>query len=176
MRPVRSKSKSRVRQLNGKDKVFLAPGTEEDVPEILQLIRGLARYERLKVQATGRRLLHDGFRRCPYFYTLIARQPGRVVGFALYFFTYSTFLAKPTLYVEDLFVLPQYRGSGIGTALMRGLARVALEKGCGRMEWAVLNWNAPAITFYQRIGATLRKEWILTRLTGDALRRFARNK
>jgi GNAT superfamily N-acetyltransferase len=159
-----------------KSRLRIAPGTEDDVSEILELIRGLARYEKLRVRATTRRLHHDGFRQRPYFYTLIARRREQVIGFALYFFTYSTFLARPTLYIEDLFVLPEYRGSGTGTALMRELARIALKRRCGRMEWAVLDWNTPAIKFYERIGARLRKECVLTRLTGTALRRFARKK
>jgi GNAT superfamily N-acetyltransferase len=96
------------------------------------------------------------------------------VGFALYIFTYSTFLARPTLYLEDLFVLPAHRRLGAGTALLAELARIAVRKGCGRMEWAVLRINTPAIRFYNRLGATLRKEWILTRLAGDPLRHLAR--
>jgi GNAT superfamily N-acetyltransferase len=96
------------------------------------------------------------------------------VGFALYFFTYSTFLARPSLYLEDLFVRPDERGNGAGQALLRALAKIAVTRGCGRMEWTVLDWNRPAIRFYQRLGAKLRKEWILTRLTGPALQRLAR--
>jgi len=98
------------------------------------------------------------------------------VGFALYFFTYSTFLARPTLYVEDLFVLPEQRGKGAGKALLAALARIAVRRGCGRMEWVVLGENAPAIRFYRRLGASLRKEWILTRLTDVPLRRLARGR
>jgi GNAT superfamily N-acetyltransferase len=98
------------------------------------------------------------------------------VGFALYFFTYSTFLARPSLYLEDLFVLPDERGNGAGKALLRALAKIAVGRGCGRMEWAVLDWNRPAIRFYKRLGAGLRKEWILTRLTGAPLRRLARSR
>lgn len=97
------------------------------------------------------------------------------MGFALYFFTYSTFLARPTLYVEDIFVLPELRGKGAGKALLGALARIAVRRGCGRMEWTVLDWNTRAVKFYKRLGASLRKEWILTRLTGGALRRLARS-
>jgi GNAT superfamily N-acetyltransferase len=151
-------------------------GTERDVPTILKLIRGLAEYERLadEVEATTARVRAHGFGRRRYFETLICRRGGTPVGFALYFFTYSTFLARPTLYLEDLFVLPEERGTGAGKALLRALARIAVRRGCGRLEWAVLDWNRPAIGFYKRLGAKLRRQWILTRLTGTPLRRLAR--
>jgi len=151
-------------------------GTERDVPTILKLIRGLAEYERLahEVEATTARVRAHGFGRRRYFETIICRRGGTPVGFALYFFTYSTFLARPTLYLEDLFVLPEERGTGAGKALLRGLARIAVRRGCGRLEWAVLDWNRPAIGFYKRLGAKLRRQWILTRLTGAPLRRLAR--
>jgi GNAT superfamily N-acetyltransferase len=151
------------------------PGTARDVPVILKMIRGLAEYERLShtVEATAARLRRHGFGRRRYFQTLLC-QRGRIpVGFALYFFTYSTFLARPSLYVEDLYVLPEQRGRGAGKALLSELARIAVRRGCGRMEWAVLDWNRPAIRFYKRIGAKLHKEWILTRLTGPPLKRLA---
>jgi GNAT superfamily N-acetyltransferase len=152
-------------------------GTTRDVSIILSMIRGLAEYERLEsqVKVTAARILRDGFGRRPYFKTLICREGKITVGFALYFFTYSTFLARPTLYVEDLFVLPELRGKGAGKALLGALARIAMRHGCGRMEWAVLDWNVPAIKFYKRLGASPRKEWILTRLTGSALRRLAQS-
>lgn len=151
-------------------------GTERDVPTILRLIRGLAEYERLmhEVEATAARVRAHGFGRRRYFETLICRRAGRPVGFALYFFTYSTFVARPTLYLEDLFVLPEERGAGAGKALLRALARIAVRRGCGRLEWAVLDWNRPAIGFYRRLGAKLRRQWVLTRLTGPPLRRLAR--
>lgn len=106
----------------------------------------------------------------------MAREPARFVirRFALYFFTSSTFLARPTLYLEDLFVLPEERGRGAGKALLAALARIAVRRGCGRMEWTVLDWNAPSIRFYESLGARLRRDWILTRLTGEPLRRLAR--
>ena len=152
-------------------------GTARDVPVILELIRGLARYERLlhQVEATAERVRRHGFGRRRYFETLICRRGRRPVGFALYFFTYSTFLGRPSLYLEDLFVLPEERGRGAGQALLQALARIAVGRGCGRMEWTVLDWNRPAIRFYKRLGAGLRKEWILTRLTGTALQRLARS-
>lgn len=151
-------------------------GTERDVPTILELIRGLAEYERLahEMEATAARVRAHGFGRRPYFETIICRRGGTPVGFALYFFTYSTFLARPTLYLEDLFVRPEARGTGAGKALLRALARIAVRRGCGRLEWAVLDWNRPAIGFYKRLGAKLRRQWILTRLTGAPLRRLAR--
>jgi GNAT superfamily N-acetyltransferase len=151
-------------------------GTERDVPTILRLIRGLAEYERLahEVEATTARVRAHGFGPRRYFETIICRRGGTPVGFALYFFTYSTFLARPTLYLEDLFVLPEERGTGAGKALLRALARIAVRRGCGRLEWAVLDWNRPAIGFYKRLGAKLRRQWILTRLTGAPLRRLAR--
>ncbi len=151
-------------------------GGPRDSATILRLIRGLAEYEQLahRVEATIGRIRRHGFGRRPYFETLICRCDGRTVGFALYFFTYSTFLGRPSLYLEDLFVLPEERGSGAGKALLKALARIAVRRGCGRMEWAVLDWNRPAIGFYKRLGARLHKEWILTRLAGAPLRRLAR--
>jgi len=152
-------------------------GGPRDAAIICELIRGLARYEKLEAQCVirpsdVRRHGFGGGRR--YFETLICRRGGRPIGMALYFFTYSTFLGQPTLYLEDLFVVPEERGRGAGRALLRALARIALRRGCGRMEWAVLDWNAPSIRFYRRLGAGFRKEWILTRLTGAPLRRLAR--
>ena len=169
-RKTRAKSKSQKGAA-----IRIRRGGARDVPVILALIRGLADYERLsrEVRATEAQLKRHGFGRRRYFETLICSRGGRVVGFALYFFTYSTFLARPTLYIEDLYVLQDERGIGAGTRMLRELARIAVSRGCGRMEWAVLDWNAPAIRFYRRMGAQLRKEWVLTRLTGDRLRRLA---
>ncbi|HWN89921.1 MAG TPA: GNAT family N-acetyltransferase [Verrucomicrobiae bacterium] len=153
-------------------------GTRRDAPTIVALIRGLAEYERLvhEVEITPAQARRHGFGRRPYFETLICRRGRRPVGFALYFFTYSTFLGRPSLYLEDLFVLPEERGRGAGRALLRALGKIAMARGCGRMEWTVLDWNAPAIRFYRRIGARLHKEWIHTRLTGAPLRRLARSR
>jgi len=151
-------------------------GRPRDAATIVRLIRGLAEYERLahQVEATTGRIRRHGFGRRPYFETLICRRGGRAVGFALYFFKYSTFLGRPSLYLEDLFVLPEERGNGTGRALLRALAKIAVRRGCGRMEWTVLDWNRPAIGFYRGLGAKLHKEWVLTRLTGAPLRRLAR--
>jgi len=158
-------------------RLVIRAGTVRDVPTILALIRGLAEYERLahEVKATLGRVRRHGFGRRRYFETLICRRAGRPIGFALYFFTYSTFLARPTLYLEDLFVRPDERGLGAGKAILAALARVAVARGCGRLEWAVLDWNRPAIGFYERLGAKLNREWILTRLTGAPLARLARS-
>ena len=143
---------------------------------IVRLIRGLAEYERLahECEATLGRIRRDGFGARRYFETLICERDGAAVGLALYFFTYSTFLARPTLYLEDLFVLPAERGRGAGRALLAALARIAVRRGCGRMEWTVLDWNTPSIEFYEALGAKFRREWVLTRLTGAHLRRLAR--
>jgi len=154
----------------------IRPGTARDIPTIVALIRGLADYERLRheCKASAAGVRRHGFGRRRYFETLICRRGRRPVGMALYFFTFSTFLAKPTLYLEDLFVLPEERGAGAGKALLAALARIAVKRGCGRLEWAVLDWNRPAIGFYERLGARLRREWILTRLTGAPLRSLGR--
>ena len=148
-------------------RLVIRAGTVRDVPTILALIRGLAEYERLahQMEATAGRVRAHGFGPRRYFQTLICRRGGKPVGFALYFFTYSTFLARPSLYLEDLFVLPEERGGGAGKALLRALARIAVRRGCGRMEWAVLDWNEPALRFYQSLGARQMKEWIVHRLT-----------
>jgi len=145
---------------------------------ILRLIRGLAEYERLvhQMEATAGRIRRHGFGRRRYFEALICRRGRTPIGLALYYLTYSTFVGRPTLYLEDLFVLPAERGHGAGRALLRALAKIAVRHGCGRMEWAVLDWNTPAIRFYRKLGATLRREWILTRLAGAPLRRLARGR
>jgi GNAT superfamily N-acetyltransferase len=151
-------------------------GTARDIPVILRLIRELAKYERLlrDLRLDTRRLGRDGFGRRKYFEALMCERGGRVVGYAVYYFTYSTFTCRPALFIEDLFVLPAERGQGAGKALMIALARMALRRGCQQMEWIVLDWNAPSIAFYRRLGARLDKTWVLTRLVGSRLRRLAR--
>ncbi len=128
------------------------------------------------MKATTDRIRRHGFGPRRYFETLICLRGRTPIGFALYFFAYSTFVGRPTLYIEDLFVLPAERGRGAGQVLLSALARLAVQRGCGRMEWTVLHWNRPAIRFYQRLGAGLRKEWILVRLTGRPLGRLAKGR
>jgi GNAT superfamily N-acetyltransferase len=146
-----------------------------DVPEILALIRDLAEYERApgEVTATAEDLLRDGFSGSPRFFVELAEWDGRVAGFAFWFFNYSTWLGRPGLYLEDLFVRPAFRARGIGKALLVHLARVALDEGCGRFQWQVLDWNAPAIAFYEALGAKRLGEWLTMRVSGDALARLA---
>lgn len=153
----------------------IRPATREDAGEILQFIRALAAYEREPdaVQATESDLLRHGFGENPYFACLLAEEDGAPAGFALYFFDFSTWLGRPGLYLEDVFVHPQFRGRGIGKALLKRMAAIALEKGCARMKWEVLDWNTPAIDFYGAIGAKLKTEWLNVQLDGDALRRLA---
>ncbi|HEY3934126.1 MAG TPA: GNAT family N-acetyltransferase [Gemmatimonadales bacterium] len=150
--------------------------TEADVPLVLQLIRELAEYERLAHEVTAtERELHDSlFSVHPQAEVVIADVDGRPAGYALYFHNYSTFLCKRGLYLEDLFVRPEFRGRGIGTELLRYLARLAVERGCMRFEWAVLDWNQPAIDFYRGLGAIRLDDWRVFRLTGPALHELAR--
>ena len=149
------------------------PLEPRDVPRLLDLIDGLADYEKLARPDAEARERLAGDAASGRFRTLLAELDGQVVGYAIYFFTYSTFLARPTLYLEDIFVLPERRGQGAGKALFRACAAEAVRQECGRMEWQVLDWNQPSIDFYERAGARLQKEWIPCRLTGDALRRVA---
>jgi GNAT superfamily N-acetyltransferase len=144
----------------------------EDVPEILRLIRALAEYEKLEheVVATEERLRRSLFGERPAAEAVLGLLEGRAVGFAVFFHNYSTFRACPGLYLEDLFVEPAHRGSGYGKALLLHLARLAVQRGCERMEWSVLDWNAPAIGFYRSLGAQLLDDWRICRLTGDALK------
>lgn len=146
-----------------------------DVPDILRLIKALAEYEKLshEVVATEVALAQALFGPRPAAEVLLAEEDGRSVGFALFFQNFSTFLGKPGIYLEDLFVEPAFRGRGIGRDLLRAIARLAVERGCGRFEWAVLDWNAPAIGFYKSLGARPMDDWTVMRLTGEALERLA---
>ncbi|HKW08096.1 MAG TPA: GNAT family N-acetyltransferase [Candidatus Dormibacteraeota bacterium] len=155
--------------------VRLRPGELEDVPLIAELIRGLARYEKLEheVVMTEEKLTDSLFGERRYAETIIAEDDGKPVGFALFFHNYSTFLAQPGIYLEDLFVLPEHRGGGVGRLLLERLAQLAVERGCGRLEWAVLDWNVDAIRFYERLGAKPNSEWTIYRLTGESLHRVA---
>jgi GNAT superfamily N-acetyltransferase len=147
-----------------------------DVPRLLELIDGLADYEKLaRPDAAARhRLAADATADPPRFSTLLAEIDGQVVGYAIYFFTYSTFRARPTLYLEDVFVLPERRGQGAGVALFRACAREAVAQGCARMEWQVLAWNAPSIEFYERLGARHQADWLPFRLDDEALHAVGR--
>lgn len=148
--------------------------TEADIPVILELIQALAEYEKLahEVTATPERLRGTLFGSKPAAEVLLAYWQGECVGFAVFFETYSTFLAQPGLYLEDLYVKPHGRGKGIGLTLLKYLAKTATERGCGRLEWGVLNWNESAIQFYQKLGAVPMDEWTKYRLEGEALERL----
>jgi GNAT superfamily N-acetyltransferase len=155
--------------------VTVRPATPADGPAILGLIRALAAYERLDPPdaAAQDRLLADAFAPHPRVQILLAQAGAEIIGYAFFFETYSTFLARPTLYLEDLFVLESWRGHGAGLALMRALAQEAIRRGCGRFEWVVLDWNTPAIGFYERLGAHRLADWLPYRLTGEALEALA---
>jgi GNAT superfamily N-acetyltransferase len=152
----------------------IRPATAEDVGLILRFIRALAKCEREPdaVEATEEALLRHGFGESPYYQCLIAEHDGNPAGFALYFYDYSTWLGRPGLYLEDLFVDPPFRGLGIGKVLLQRLAGIALEKGCARMKWEVLDWNQPAIDFYASMGAEFLDTWRNVRVSGEALRRL----
>jgi len=149
--------------------------TERDVPLILRLIKALAAYERLsgEVVATEEGLRDTLFGVRPWAEVVIGYVADEPAGFALFFHTYSTFVGKPGLYLEDLFVVPQFRGRGCGKALIAHLAKLAVERECGRFEWSVLDWNEPAIAFYKKLGARPMDEWTIFIVTGDALTRLA---
>lgn len=145
--------------------------TESDLPLILTFIRALAVYERLedKVVATEEVLRESLFGARPYAETLIAEDDGKPVGFAIFFHNFSTFIGRPGIYLEDLFVNPEARGRGYGKALLARLAALAKERNCGRLEWSVLDWNEPSINFYKALGAVPLDDWTMFRLTGGAL-------
>jgi GNAT superfamily N-acetyltransferase len=149
--------------------------TRDDVPMILGFIQALAEFENLthEVTATEEELCEELFGAAPRAEVLLACENGTAVGFALFFHNFSTFLSRAGLYVEDLFVLPEHRGKGYGRALMLQLAKLARERGCGRFEWAVLDWNQRAIDFYRSLGAEAMSQWIIQRVTGEALEKLA---
>jgi len=153
----------------------IEPARERDVPLILDLIKGLAEYEKLahEVRATEEALRTSLFGPHPAAEVVIAYAGAEAVGFALYFHNYSTFLGKRGLYLEDLFVLPAWRGRGAGRALLAHLARLAVERDCVLFEWAVLDWNTPSIGFYKKLGAQAMEEWTVFRLAGDSLATLA---
>jgi GNAT superfamily N-acetyltransferase len=153
----------------------LRPATREDVPTIRNLIRELAEFERELDSAVVSEtdLLRDGFGAEPYFHAVIADWEKTPVGLALYFFNYSTWQGRPGLYLEDLYVKPSHRRHGIGSALLQHVAKVAVERHCGRLVWQVLDWNEKAIEFYRSLGAPVLKEWLTMRLSGDDIARLA---
>jgi GNAT superfamily N-acetyltransferase len=153
----------------------IRPATREDAPVIASLVRELADYEKLlhEAKATPADFLREMESPNSVIHVLIAEWNGEPAGFALYFFNFSTFVGRTGLYLEDLFVRPALRSHGIGRGLLRALARVARERNCGRMEWAVLDWNEPALRFYQTLGARQMKEWIVHRLTPVEIEKLA---
>jgi len=156
-------------------KIRIVRATEGDLATILDMIRALAEYEKRAhlVTATEEKLRETLFGIAPAAEVLLAHGEEEFAGFAVFFATYSTFLAQPGLYLEDLYVKPHLRGHGIGLALLQRLARIATERGCGRVEWSVLNWNQPSIEFYKKLGAAPMDEWTKYRLAGEALDRLA---
>jgi GNAT superfamily N-acetyltransferase len=153
----------------------IRPGRASDAQLILQFIRELAEYERepQAVTATEANLVRDGFGADPKFRVVIAEWEGHPAGFALFFYNYSTWQGRPGLYLEDLFVRPQFRGRGIGKKLLLYLARLAVEENCGRFQWQVLDWNTPSLRFYESLGARVMKEWLTMRVEGEALKHLA---
>jgi len=155
--------------------ITITPAAPADVPVILALIRELAEYEKLldKVVATEASLRGDLFGDRQYAEVLLGRLDGQLVGYALFFHNYSTFVGKPGIYLEDVFVKPAARGRGAGKALLREVARIARDRGCGRLEWSVLNWNTPAIEFYQSLGAKPLDEWTTYRMDEGAIAKLS---
>ena len=155
--------------------ITIRKATVEDVSLIFHFIKQLAIYEKAEdaVVATVADIKNSLFSDSATAYALIALLDDKPVGFCVYFYNYSTWLGKNGLYLEDLFVLPEHRGTGIGKALLKYLAKIAIKNNCGRFEWSVLDWNEPAINFYQSIGAKPQDEWIIYRLAGDELKEFA---
>lgn len=154
---------------------YVRPATPADAAVIVALIKELAEYEREPDAAvvTEADILRDGFGERPRFEVVIAEEDGHVAGFAFYFFTYSTWRGRPCLYLEDLFVRPAFRRRGLGVELLRTLAGIAVRERCDRFVWQVLDWNAPAIAFYESLGARAMKEWITMRVEGEAIARLA---
>jgi GNAT superfamily N-acetyltransferase len=155
--------------------ISIRSATEDDLAHILAFIRGLAEYEKLAHQcvATEESLRRTLFGERAFAEVIIARLDDVPVGFALFFHNYSTFLAKPGIYLEDVFVLPAHRGAGVGKALLKHVAKIARERECGRLEWSVLDWNEPSIEFYKKIGATVMPDWRICRMTEAQIAKFA---
>jgi GNAT superfamily N-acetyltransferase len=161
--------------MSNSPQISIHPATPADVPVILNFIRKLAEYEKLshQMQATEELLREHLFGPRPAAETVIANLAGQPVGFALFFQTFSTFVGKPGIWLEDLFVLPEHRGKGIGKALLAHVASIAVARNCGRMEWSVLDWNSPAIDFYKSVGAVPMDDWTTYRIVGDKLAALA---
>lgn len=166
---------TQMRVQTGIEKFTIRAAVEADLPLILEFIHELAEYEKLlhEVVATEATLKEHLFGNRPAAEVVIGEWDGNPVAFALYFHNFSTFLGRPGIYLEDLYVKPEMRGKGIGRALLSYLARLAVQRNCGRLEWSVLDWNAPAIRFYRSIGALPMDEWTVQRVTGDALKQLA---
>lgn len=154
----------------------IRPATAKDAGLIVQFVRDLAKYERdpKAAVATEQDFIRDGFGVDPKFKVVFAQWDGEPAGFALFFYNYSTWQGRPGLYLEDLFVKPEFRGKGIGKALLLHLAKIAVDNNCGRYQWQVLDWNTPALDFYKSLGAEIMKEWLTMRVEGDALQRLAK--
>lgn len=155
--------------------LLVRPAQPSDASVIFELIQALAEYEKLSHAVTGNvdALSKHLFGDRPCVEAILAESAGETVGFALFFTNYSTFLTQPGIYLEDLFVLPEHRLRGIGRALLKYLAQLAVERGCGRVEWSVLDWNQPAISFYRRLGAAILEDWRICRVTGETLTQLA---
>jgi GNAT superfamily N-acetyltransferase len=155
--------------------MIIRPAQEQDVDTIFELILGLAAYEKLTDRVTGSSdlLRSHLFGERPYTEAIVAELEERIVGFGLFFHSYSTFLTQPGLYLEDVFVLPEYRRQGVGKALMNSVIKIARDRGCGRLEWSVLDWNQSAIEFYQSLGATILPDWKICRMTAETLAEIA---
>jgi GNAT superfamily N-acetyltransferase len=154
---------------------ILRPAQSTDTTAIFELIQALAEYEKLShaVIGSAEALQEHLFGSRPYIEAIVAESEAKAVGFALYFYNYSTFLTKPGIYLEDLFVLPEYRRQGIGKAIFKYLAQLAVARDCGRLEWSVLDWNEPAIAFYRQMGAKILEDWQICRVTDTALTELA---
>lgn len=155
-------------------RIEIRPATEADVGLVLEFIRGIAEYERLahEVVATEATLRESLFGARPAAEVVLGYLDGQPAGFAVFFHNFSTFLGRPGMYLEDVFVKPAFRGRGLGEALLRHVAREAVRRHCGRFEWAVLDWNEPAIRFYRKLGAAPKSDWTIFRMTGEALRQL----